>query len=274
MAGRISHIHTQVRTQMLTPSVQARCFAVMTFILVMTSFTSAEARVFDFKSERFATYFGGTYGTTNLRATPYDISSGNGVSVDKKSLTGASGEVGFILAGEKLSLKIGVEVLVPQHQTAITGNNAAGTNYFSLDSQTLAYVPEVAVEYLAYRDATSHAMLGFGFGYAFVTLQNKYAMTAAGQAALGVGSYTESAHAQTMAAQIYGGYEAIFTDTVTASFKAGYRYLPVTSLKGTQNASAITGSQSDGSVLVNMDGGDRRLDLSGAFVGVSFNFYL
>ena len=161
----------------------------------------------------------------------------------------------------------------PPELNAVT-KAACGTNYFTLDSQTLAYVPGVSFEYLAYRNSDSHALLGFGLGYAFVTLQNKYVMTAAGQSALGVGSYTEVARAQTMAAQVYSGYEINFTDMVTASFKLGYRYLPVTSLKSSQSSAAISGAETDGSTLVNMDGGNRRVNLSGVFVGVSFNFYL
>lgn len=242
---------------------------VSTFVSV-----DASAREFDFKTAKVSTYFGGSYGTTSLAATPYNLASGNGVSTDKKSSTGASGEVGLAFTSEKICMRLGVEILVPSHQSQINGTNSSGTNYFSLDSQTLAYVPGVSFEYLAYRDSDSHALLGFGLGYAFVTLQNKYAMTAAGQSALGVGSYTEAAHAQTMAAQVYSGYEINFTDMVTASFKLGYRYLPVTSLKSTQSSTTISGAETDGSTLVNMDGGNRRLNLSGVFVGVSFNFYI
>jgi hypothetical protein len=234
----------------------------------------AQARVFSFKDETIATYFRGTFGNSAVAGTPYDASSGAGVTVDKKSSRNVSADIGVLFAGQDMNFRLGVEFLMPQRFDTASGSNASGANYFSLDTQTFAFIPSANLEFLFKRSATAHGLLGLGAGYAFVSVSNHYTMTPAGTAALAVTDFSEAASARVLASQLYVGYETLFTDTVTAEFEAGYRYAPVTTLNSTTSATAISGSESAGKPLVNMDGSNRKVNLSGVFVGMSFRFYI
>lgn len=245
---------------------------VVAAILIMAA--RAQARVFDFISERVATYFGGTFGPSSVGDMAYGGSSGSGVSFDKKTATNASGEFGLLLATPAANLKLGAEYLLPRNYSDIEGANAAGTPLFQLSSKIQAIIPMATLELLAFRTPTSRMLIGVGGGLAFVSLENTYTMTAAGSTALGVGDFTESAKASVTTLHFYTGYEALFTDTVTAAFTLGYRHIPVPSLKSTRDSTAISGAQTESSDLKNMDGGNRSLNLGGAYVGLNFRFYI
>ena len=253
--------------------MQRRWIAVFAFIFIGFYQASVEARVFDFKSEQLATYVRGTFGTSQLFATPYGNSSGTGVTTDKKSTIAASGEIGVLLSSQRMNLRLGVEFLAPQRFADVVGKNSSGATYFDLNSQTYAVVPMANLEFLAQQTPTTRLIFGVGGGYAYTTLINKYTMTTAGQAALG-NDVTESAKAQSFAGQAYVGYETLFADTATVLFEAGYRYLPVAQLKSSVQAQAPAGTESPSSILINMDGTSRKIDLSGAYVGLSFRFYI
>lgn len=234
----------------------------------------AEARVFDFKSESFAFYLGGDFGSANLGQGAYGFSSGDGVSVDRSVLTQSAAEMGFVFANPSFTLRLGLEYLMPRDQLGIVGTDAAGTKLFENTSKVTAVIPELVLEFNFVSTATAHGFLGIGYGYGTVNLSNEYTITSSGQTALGVSSYKEVASGTAPMVQSSVGYEFLFTDTATCALQVGYRYMKVPSVKATQAVTAISGPETVGQDLINMGGSRRSLDLGGAFIGLNFRFYL
>jgi hypothetical protein len=234
----------------------------------------AEARKFDFKSEYISTYFGGTFGQSLLGDGAYGLSSGAGTATDKKVQSNGSGEIGFVLSLTKFNLRLGAEYLMPREMAGVTGTNAAGQTLFSLTSRVSALMPMATLELVARETPESKVAFGVGYGTAMISLENSYTMTAAGTSSLGVSDFIERAATQVPVWQGYVSYEILFTDTTTANFSLGYRYLPVPALQSTQSATAISGAESSGKDLVNSDGSKRSLNLGGPFVGLHFRFYI
>jgi hypothetical protein len=249
-------------------------FAVVFVSVFMAAMAVAEARSFSFKSFSFATLFGGTYGTSNAADTAYAHSLPAGVSVGAAVPATASGEFGLLLSGTRANLKMSGELLMPKALPGIEGKNPGGTSYFTAESEIQAAVAMATIELLAYPAATSRMMVGLGYGLASVTLVNSYEMTSAGTTATGVGDFTEKATAQAPVMQGYLGYETLFTDRATVAFTLGYRACEVSGFKAVGNAATFNGSLTDGQKLLNRDGSERKVNLSGAFVGLNFRFFL
>lgn len=252
---------------------QALCASVIVFLLSLISH-QAEARRFDFKSEKFATYFRGSYGYSNVGRSPYGFSSGADVSVDKTITSNLSGEFGLLFSGQKVNFRVGAEILMPSEYSDIKGRGSSGDELFQLNSKVIAFVPMGNLEFLAYQTPVSRVLFGLGGGMALVALSNTYTMSSAGAAALGISDHSEKAKAEVFAWQTYLGYEHHFTDTVTAVFDLGYRHIPVKELKSTKTTTALSGGQTEGQKIVNMDGGNRSIDLGGVFAGLAFRFYI
>lgn len=237
--------------------------------------STADARNFDFKSESVATYFGGSYGTSRVGDAAYGFAADAAVSTDKSVSTAASGEFGLLLSGKKMNLKLGAEYLLPRAYTDVKGTDAAGTELFELSSKVTALIPMATLEFLAYQGPTSRMLIGVGGGVAFVSVANQFRPTAAAAGPFpGVAEHTEEASERVSSFVGYLGYETLFTDTVTVSIQAGYRHLPVRSLKATKANTSFTGNQTEGSEILNTNGSSRSLDLSGPFVGLSLRFYI
>jgi hypothetical protein len=236
---------------------------------------TAEARRFDFKNERIAPLFGGTYSPSTMGAAGYDQSSGVGTVFDKSpaynysagfGVAWGTSRVGFVVAGEALS---------PQRfNEDFVGSDAGGTQLFTLHSTTLIYVLTGTLEYRMVANPTNNVVLGLGGGVGFANIDNEYTMTAAGTAALGVGTFREQASQRVTTLHGYLGYEFLLTDTVTMVTQAGYRYMPVGSLLATKAATAITGTQVEGVEIKNNSGTDRTLNMTSYFAGIWFRFFL
>jgi hypothetical protein len=235
---------------------------------------TAQARTLSLGANQFATYFGGSFGTTRLGDSAYGASSGSATKVDQKVPWNTSANVGVALGFSNVTLLVGGEMLMPRSSSEIKGTNASGTQLFTLSSTVRAYLPTAALELLFARTPDSRWIIGAGGGYAFVTLENKYEFTTDGLAQFGISNYTEKGRAQGTMLQVYFAGEWVFTDTASLVFSGGYRNLIVDHVKASADQDTITGSQSSGSDLKNSDGGYRTLDLGGAFAGLQFRFYL
>jgi hypothetical protein len=236
----------------------------------------AQARKFDFKNESFAIQFGGTFGPSRVSDTAYSSAVGDGTIIDTKGVqTNSSGGIGVLFSGTRFNFKLAVEYLMPRDQVGVIGTNAGGTDLFTMDSKLSALVPTASIELQAYRGTRSRAILGGSYGLAFVSLDNDVTMTAAGTAAFGgVGSFKESATAKAPMLEAYAGLEFLMTDVVTLTLSGGYRYLPVRGFKSIKETRALSGNQTDGGDILNMDGGDRYVDMGGGFIGAHFRFYV
>jgi hypothetical protein len=235
---------------------------------------SAEARIFNMKTESFATYFGASLGLSNLGDYAFGQSAGTGVSTDQAVRSNYSGEFGIVFTGDHFSFRLGGEYLLGKHLVGVNGTNAGGTSYYTIDSQVTAFTPMASAEFPIWKSTASRIQLGGGLGYAFVYLDQTYKMTPAGTAALGVSDYIEKASTQTLAWKLFISGETELVDTTTLTLELGYRSVKVGALQSSKDTDAIVGSEPKNSDLKNMDGSLRAFDLGGAYGSVIFRFYL
>jgi hypothetical protein len=247
-------------------------------IIMMTVFISAiaEARVFDLKSASYGTYFGGTVGSSNLSQQAWDGSPGTTLvptTTNDYVRLNYSGEFGFLMAVPKVNLRFGIEYLQPQKLSDIQGKNASDQVDFVLVSNTRAIIPKMSVEFVVWKTNDSALIFGGSAGYAMVTMENRYSMTAQGTTDFSVGDYTEKATGTATEGEGFLGYEFIFSDNVTIFANLGYRYLLVTSLKHQNAGPVIGGSVSKDSPVLNQNGEARKLNMSAGQAALQFRFY-
>ena len=252
-------------------ATRAVCLGILGLIGALPS--SAWARKFDMPNERFATYFGGGYGVSNVSDHAFSMSSGSGVQTDQLVGSNYAGEIGVVLTSPRAQLRLGGEYLVAKALEGVTGR-AGTTPYFTMSSKISALVPKASIELPVWRRLESRISLGGGAGMASVSLEQSYAMTPAGSAALGVGDYIEKASASVLMWNAYLIGEMLFVDTTTVALEMGYRSLKVGSLTSQKATTAITGNQDSGGTLLNGDGSARAFDFGGAYVNLTFRFYL
>lgn len=234
----------------------------------------AAARKFDMKNEVFATYFGATYGPSNISDSAFGRASSAGVSTDQIVRSNFSGELGIVLFREPFALRIGGEYVFGRNLNDVVGRDAANVEFFELDSKTRAFVLGGAIETTFARGNESRLYFGAGAGAAFVSLDQEYRMTTTGAATLGLGNYSEKGSTEALMWRVYLGGEVLLIDTTTILLELGYRNLVADELKSTKDTAAMSGQQTTGSTLLNTDGTNRRFDMGGAYGGISFRFYL
>ncbi len=249
-----------------------KSFSVIFLMTVLFS-GSAQARVFDLKAANFGTYFGGTIGSSQLSKQPWGDSSGPSTTTDTPVRLNYSGEFGFLMAIPKINLRFGVEYLQPQKLSDIKGKNPSDQLDFTLNSNTRAIIPKVSVEFVVWKTNDSAFIFGGSAGYAMITMENQYAMTAQGTTDFGVGDYNEKASGNAIGAEGFIGYEFVFSDNVTLFTNLGYRYLLVNELKHQNSATTIAGAVAKDSTVINQDGKNRSLDMSAAQAAIQFRFY-
>lgn len=236
--------------------------------------TAAEARVFDFKNEHVALYFGGSFGSTNVSSGAFTNATPNDVIYDRQVQTASSAEFGLMFSTRLLNFRFGGEYLMPRDQAGINATNTAGAALFSLTSKVSAIIPMVTIELMPYRGVLTRGLIGVGYGYALVSMSNEYTMAAAGTARWSKADYKEVGTGGGSFMQGYLGWEFLFTDTTTAAISAGVRYCRVASMTSSQDTNAIGGQQTTGQEIFNSDGSHRSLDLGGGFLAINFRFYL
>lgn len=256
-------------------SASARAAALMLAVAVLATPVKSWARKFDFKSESVATYFKGSYGPSQVRDAAFGDSSGASTSFDKNVTTNAGAEFGFLVASERLNLRLGAEILLPRHLSDVKGSSdTTGTELFSLDTKTSALIPTVFIDAVLSSTPTSKAFLSTGLGYAYVSVDNTYAFTADGTSEFGLANFQEKAKAEALA--IYGsvGYETLFADNSTVVFELGYRYLEPDTFKHEKETTTFQGPVTAGELATTNNGDARKISLSGIFASLSFRFYI
>jgi hypothetical protein len=243
-------------------------------VIVLTLLSSAaQARKFDMKNEVFATYFGGGFGPSNVSDHAFGMAAGTGVQTDQLVRSNFSGEFGVLFAISRFNVRLAGEYLVGRALTGVKGNSGT-TEFYELDSKITAFVPMALIETEIWSKMETRLVLGGGLGMASVSLDQEYEMTAAGVTGLGVASYIEKASASVSTWRAYIGGETLFVDTTTVALELGYRELKVGALQSTKDTTSLTGSQTTGTTLINMDGSPRSFDLGGAYANIYFRFYL
>jgi hypothetical protein len=229
------------------------------------------------KDLSFAPYIRGTAGDAWTHQEAF-IQELGATQVDGTVQYSFSGELGFMFrVAPRINMRLGAEVFEPEPITNANGANSSGTSLLTMNSNIFVFNPQVAVEVVATTFKSGNRILVTGgVGDAFVNLKNDYNVTAAGQTALGLGSFTETATGQDINFFSSVGYEFYMVDHILGMLEVGYRYFHVNDLNHSQNEKTFAqqSGATSGSPLLNSDGSQRTFDLSGVFVGLSFRFYI
>lgn len=252
-----------------------RVFTLASTVLISFAGEAAFARKFDFKSASVATYLRGTYGTSGLGQGAFENASGASTSSFSESVkTEYSGEFGVLFSASRFNLRLGAEMVLGASASETKGKNAAGTELFNVDSGVSALIPTATLELVAIQTPRYKLFFGFGAGYATVKLENQYAFTADGTTTYSLADFKEGGSGKTTSLNGSVGYEIYMADNSTFVFDLGYRQLKVDELKYDAPATGFQGAKAAGDVMVKSDGSNRSLDMSGAYVGIGFRFYL
>ncbi len=235
----------------------------------------AQAKVFSFQNRSFAAFVRGTGGMTNLDQDAFVHSSGSSSNFGSEGVKYSfSGELGGILMMGPVNLRFGAEAIRPK-TLSIDGANASGTNLFTLTSNAFVFNPNITIEYVYSGLAGVRFSFFAGAGYAMVSLDNKYEFTSTGLTTYSpVTDYTETSSATVYEGHAGFAFETLFADNVTFAMDFGYRYLPVRELKYKNSETTIQGAAVAGQTVLNADGSNRSIDLSGITIGAAFRFYI
>jgi hypothetical protein len=248
-------------------------FAAVVFAVVFAP--RAEARKFDFKNESFATYVKGTYGSSEVLGTPFNESSGTQTAGFSELIRStASGEFGFLIAGDTFTFRVGAELLMPQHRSDTKGFDSASREIFNLETDISALTPMAYVDFNFMKSGSSKAFVGVGVGYSYVKMENIYTFTPGRSTYGSMSDFFERATANAIATHGYIGYEMLFSDNVTLVFDAGYKYLPVRKLNHQNATTTFQGAVNKGDPVLNDAGSNRLVNLSSAYAGLAFRFYI
>lgn len=238
----------------------------------------ASARVFNYKETGLAAYIRGTGGLSSVGQEAFIHSSGAQTnSVDGRSNYDYSGELGFMFGfGPDFHLRLGAELIQHRPVSEASGTDTSGTSLFTLNSSVTVFNPNVSFEYAFKTFGDSRFYFLGGVGLADVTIDNAYTMTSPGTSDYSVNDFTEKLSGSGISEHLGVGFETLFTDNVTISFDAGYRYLKVNKFKYKSDVKSILvpGGAKAGDQALNDDGSARQLDLGGLLLGVTFKFYL
>lgn len=243
-------------------------------ILILLIPGVASARVFDFNKETVAAYLRGTGTLSQVGDSAFGDSSGAATSTSDKVAYNFGGEFGAMFAlSQGVSFRLGLELYQAKPLPSVTGKNASDAELFSLKSTVFSWGPIGTLEVVALRGASYRGYLFGGAGYATVTMENEYTMTAQGVSDL-VPSYTEKSEATAIFGAVGAGLEAELADTTTIAVDMGYRYFPISKFTYKANETTIQGAKSKGGTVVNDDGKARSLDLGGITFSISLRFYI
>ena len=242
------------------------------FLLLLS--IQVEARVFDFKNEKVASFLGGTAGLSNLKKMGYEFAGPTGLTFNDEAKYLYTGELGVLISMKSVNWRLGLELLRPHTPTDVAVKNAAQTTLYSLTSGVLGAGAVTYLDFILGGGPSNRFYLTIGAGYTKVTLKNEYIFTADGTTAYGLGPYTEEGSSWAYSAMAGAGWESVLADTVTFTFNLGYRYMLAQKFIHEREAQTLLGAVAPGQVMKNNDGTDRKLDLSSTWVGLGLRFYL
>lgn len=246
-------------------------------LIGVITLSRAQARVFNVNSESFAAYVAGTWGPSfeNTLNSESNTITGTTVSVDSKNPYNLSGEFGFLYATPRANLRFGLEVIRPKEIADSKGQNAGGTDLYSLTSETSILIPKVALEISVKKWSNVRLFLEAGTGYASLAGRNSYTFTAAGSSAYsGLADFYEDLRGYAPMYEGSLGLEGLLSDMTTYVIQAGYRNLKFNEIKHNRDVTTFQGAVSKGDKATNADGTDRTFDMSNYFVGVAFRFWI
>lgn len=251
------------------------------FVLIALLSSTAQARVFSFKSNWVAAHLIGTGGTTQQSGEAYEGNSGADTKFTDTVKYDFSGEFGFtFLFNERVAMRIGAEGVQSKAITAQGNSYATSTNYMSVASQATVFNPNLTFELALVNSATSRIFGFFGAGYATAKVNNTYNLTTAGTTAYSgsIASFGDSWTGTAISGTAGLGTEFFVFDNVTFSVIAGYRYMQFKTLTyATAGSVFYNGSYQAVTVGETVNDSLSRpvhLDMSGYFAGLILRFYI
>lgn len=251
---------------------QLRSLALVLVILSVSSQSSA--MIFDMNLEKFAAYFRANYAPTTSNKATYEKSSpfSEVYTGDLTVIYGA--EFGFVYSTRFLNIRFGLDVIRPP-TLKVEAANVSGTKLYDLTSDISAITPKIGIEYNVRQWKNSRIFLNANYGQSTLGLNNAYAFTASGAAApIGGVDHTEEGRASATLIEESLGYEVLMFDTTTVVFDLGYRSLKFASITHNRDATTLQGAKVKGDAMLNTDGTNRQVDLTGYYAGIQFRFWV
>ncbi len=247
---------------------------VLIFLFLTALFANvAEARKFNLNKQSFAPYFIAEIGTTGISQDAFKGVKGSATSVKEEVAFQYAGELGVLLTSQKVGLRLGVLFVSPQKIDSVEGASTTGVLHYNLTSKIFGVFPVAHLEFSPVVDANKRVYFALGGGTGTVTILNEYVLTSAGSAQYGISDFTEESLAYAYMLEGSLGFEMSMADNVTVLFIGGYRYLVAEKFTHQRSVTTVNGPVTKGE-KVSDSGTDRALDLSSAFAGIGFRFYI
>jgi hypothetical protein len=109
------------------------------FALSLAISAPAQARVFNFKTEKLATYLKATGGMSNVKKSGYEFSSGEGLNFPEQVPYNFTGEFGLLFSMTKMNVRLGVELFRPSAVMGMDVKNSAGSVVYNMDINIYGY---------------------------------------------------------------------------------------------------------------------------------------
>lgn len=252
-----------------------RLFFRWSCFLLTLSAPFAEARIFRINNENFAVYFGGSYGPSQLGQSHFSGTSGTDLLIDDSVKTNQAGEFGVLFTSRYLGLRMGAELIQPPKILRAQGTDAQNQKIYDFESTVTALVPKLTLELNMTSADLWRFFLSIGGGMATATYQNKYKLTADGQAAFpGLEDYSEDGSGRAFLFDVGLGFETHMNDTTTIVLHAGYRKMDHPPYQYTKSGSGFAGLMTAGTAALNIDGTQKTSDFSGPTASLLFRFYI
>lgn len=252
-----------------------------TIVLFIIVADFAEARVFSFTNSWVAGHIRGTGGLSSVSNDAYETTSGSSTRFRNRDSVdyNFSGEAGFtFVLSDKIELQVGLEGIQSKNNKA-KGYSAGGSQLMSVDSKVTVFNPTLRVGYIFKTVENSRLSTYLGVGYATVKVANDYSLTSAGTTQYGgSATFKESWYTNTISYDLGASWEFFLFDNSTLTLSGGWRILNATNFTVEHDSAAIRGSTSTnitkGTDVTDNTGKDVSLDMGGAYVGVTFRFYI
>lgn len=244
------------------------------FVAVMFFSVASQARVFDFRKESFAGYIRGTYNNQILVNTLLSESHGNNVSLADEFSSTLSGEFGFIYSTGSVQMRFAFEVLRPP-EIKTSGMSNAQAELYAMTSELSVYAPKLGLEVAVWKRPRQRFLLWGAVGSASLMGRNSYVLTPAGEVQFA--PVTEHYEDLRGTASLFEGgmsYESLISDATTWVLEGGYRQLKFDKITHNRDVRSFSGNYQKGDTARNMDGKDRAVDLSQAYLAIAFRFWI
>ena len=212
-----------------------------------------------------------TDGPSALKQAAFLDEASSSITYDKSQTYNYSGEFGFLYSTPAVSFRFGFEVLKPPALTSVTATNGGATAY-TLNSTYTGFAPKLGVEINLKKSSTWRLFLMGFYGSASVSYKNDYTI-------VNYAPITDHSEEFKGSAALYGGtlgFEGLLTDTTTYLIEAGFRRLDVTNLNYSKDVTTGIDNKAHaaGDPALDVNGNQRTLDFSGAYLSIGFRFYM